>query len=565
MNKRTITFIVGIVLSCSFFSFGQKKYLHSSWQFFYPEKNSWFKATVPGTIHTDLFNNKLIPEPFYQDNENKLQWISKQAWTYKTQFQYQAPAQDTVYIVFEGLDTYADVWLNEKHILSAHNMFTAYTVPIATSLFKKNNELKITFYSNEKIADSIAQTSILKYPCENNRNRIRKAQYHFGWDFAPRFITQGIWKHIYITHKKETFAKAQYSDYTFHSEDDSIGQSFYFKKNGKPIFISGANWVPADVFLPNIKKEKYRQLLGYAHEAGIKMLRVWGGGIYEDDYFYTLCDSLGIAVWQDFMFAGAMYAADTAMLQNIKEEATYQIQRLRKHKCIVLWCGNNEIDEAWHNWGWQKQYAINENDSMRLWESYKKIFHDLLPSLVKEYDSARPYITSSPLYGWGKSKSMTHGDSHYWGMWWGLQPINIMQKKIPRFMSEYGMQAMPHISTLNKICGYMARDTNDIYVRAHQKHPTGFANLNTYLQMEQYSINNIQQYIESTQTLQDKAIQTALSAHIESSPYCMGSLLWQFNDCWPAISWSIIDYYGKKKKSFYTVKKLNTKIYNNKQ
>lgn len=565
MSKFTIGFLVVIVLLCSFFSFGQRKYLHDNWLFFYPQKNTWFKANVPGTIHTDLLKNKLIPEPFYQDNENKLQWISKQVWTYKNRFQYQAPAQDTVYIVFEGLDTYADVWLNEKHILSAHNMFTAYTVPIATSFFKKNNELKITFYSNENIADSIAQTSILKYPCENNRNRIRKAQYHFGWDFAPRFITQGIWRNIYITHKKESFANAQYSDYTFHSEDDSIGKSFYFKKNGKPIFMSGANWVPADVFLPNIKKEKYRKLLLYAHEAGIKILRVWGGGIYEDDYFYTLCDSLGIAVWQDFMFAGAMYAADTAMLQNIKEEATYQIQRLRKYKCIVLWCGNNEIDEAWHNWGWQKQFAINENDSIKLWESYKKIFHELLPSLVKKYDSARPYIASSPLYGWGKTKSMTHGDSHYWGMWWGLQPINIMQQKIPRFMSEYGMQAMPHINTLKEICGYIATDTNDNYLRTHQKHPTGFANLNTYLQLENYNIDNIQEYIESTQTLQDKAIQTALSTHIQASPYCMGSLLWQFNDCWPAISWSIIDYYGNKKKAFYTVQKLNRKIYDKKQ
>ncbi|MBK8683552.1 MAG: hypothetical protein IPN26_00455 [Bacteroidetes bacterium] len=195
--------------------------------------------------------------------------------------------------------------------------------------------------------------------------------------------------------------------------------------------MKGANWVPADVFLPRITKNRYRQLLIAAKEAHFNMLRVWGGGIYEDDDFYTLCDSLGIYVWQDFMFAGAMYPGDPDFLQNVKEEAKQQILRLRKHPCIVLWCGNNEIDEAWNNWGWQKQFEISANDSMRLWKEYATLFHEVLPELVRQYDSGRAYISTSPLYGWGREKSMTHGDSHFGDCGGASSLLALCEKKSP--------------------------------------------------------------------------------------------------------------------------------------
>lgn len=129
------------------------------------------------------------------------------------------------------------------------------------------------------------------------------------------------------------------------------------------------------------------------------------------------------------MFAGAMYPGDSSFLENVKQEVTDNILRLRKHKCIVLWCGNNEIDEAWHNWGWKEQYHLTSADSTKLWNDYRTLFHELIPSLVKQYDSGRQYIASSPLYGWGRQQSMTHGDSHYWGMWWGMDSISMMSKK----------------------------------------------------------------------------------------------------------------------------------------
>jgi beta-mannosidase len=537
----------------------QSQFLHSNWQFKNTKESIWYPATVPGTIHTDLLSNNLIPDPFYGKNETDLQWISLQDWEYQTSFDLNEKSSlgKKIFLQFEGLDTYAAVYLNNQLIRHTANMFRTYHIEINRLLKAKNNTLRIVFFSTEKMADHLANKTKTIYPCENNRHFVRKAQYHFGWDWAPRFITCGIWRNVKLIYKEEEKAPAaQYSNVKLIQQNDSIGQSFYFTVDGKPTFMKGANWIPADVFLPSITKEKYRSLLITAKEAGMNMLRVWGGGIYEDDYFYDLCDSLNIYIWQDFMFAGAMYPGDASSLENIKLEAIDNIIRLRKHKCIVLWCGNNEIDEAWHNWGWQKQFKISKADSTKLWIEYKKIFHEVLPALVKQYDSGRTYIPSSPLYGWGRQQSMTHGDSHYWGMWWGLDSIKIMQRKIPRFMSEYGMQAMPDFESVKLFLLPDAMDTSSSEMKNHQKHPTGFQTLSKYVQMENIPVTDFQTFITGTQELQSRAIATALTAQLNSNGRCMGSLLWQYNDCWPVCSWSIVDYYGRKKKGYETMKKI---------
>ena len=557
MKKFWKLLIVLSIFLCSHpFIFCQSYLLNYNWQFKNTSENKWYAAEVPGTVHTDLLANKLISDPFYKDNENKLQYIGTQNWEYKTSFDVEENklSAENIILQFDGLDTYAEVFLNNKLLLQSDNMFRTYRVEIKEQLHAKNNILHIIIYSAEKKSDSIALSKKIKYPCENNRNHVRKAQYHFGWDWAPRLITGGIWRNVHLIYGSKTNETIpQYSKVKLIQELDSIGQSFYFTVDGTPTFMKGANWIPADVFLPRISKVKYRNLLIAAKDAGMNMLRVWGGGIYEDDYFYDLCDTLGIYIWQDFMFAGAMYPADEYSLNNIKQEAIDNIRRLRKHKCIVLWCGNNEIDEAWHNWGWQKQFNISQKDSIVLWQEYQQIFHKLLPSLVKEYDSGRAYIASSPLYGWGRQKSMTHGDSHYWGMWWGMDSISKMKQKIPRFMSEYGMQAMPNMESILKFAEKKDLDTASIAIKTHQKHPTGFQTLNKYLQMENIIVNDFRSFITGTQELQSRAIETAITAQINSNGRCMGSLLWQFNDCWPVCSWSIIDYYGNKKKAYYTL------------
>jgi beta-mannosidase len=566
-NKVFAVLLITILMSSSFSS-AQTILLNSNWQFRQVNTKQWYKATVPGTVHTDLLSNNLIPPPYYGNSESKLQWINKANWEYQTTFSVTnlMLQQSDVQLVFEGLDTYCKVYLNNVEILNANNMFRTWKVQVSHLLKLKENHLKLVFTSAELIADSLAAASSIKLPCENNRNYVRKAQYHFGWDFAPKFITCGIWRKVQLlvpnqnitkTSIKRTIQGHNWSNKNVQliQEKDSIGQSFYFTINGKPTFIKGANWVPADMFLPSITYSRYKKLLVAAKQAGMNMLRVWGGGIYEDEIFYNLCDSLGIMVWQDFMFAGAIYPTDSGFIENVKHEMIDNLKRLTKHPCIVLWCGNNEIDEAWHNWGWQKEYHLSNADSSKLWKAYQQLFHELLPSLVKQY-SSKPYITTSPLYGWGRQQSITHGDSHYWGVWWGLQPIEKYQEKIPRFMSEYGMQALPNKESLQQFIPLQEMDTTSNSMRAHQKHPTGFQTLSIYLKQNNLTANTFEEYIGATQTLQANALSTAITAHLAAQPRCMGTMLWQLNDCWPGISWSIIDYYGNKKKAYESVRKL---------
>lgn len=531
--------------------------LNTHWKFREVNTHQWLKATVPGTVHTDLMNNLKIPDPFLFNNEQKVQWVSTKDWEYVKTFSLPSNFKNkqNIELVFEGLDTYATVFLNNKLVLNANNMFRIWRINISNELITELNTLKIIFKSAEYVTDSLEKKSTIKRPSENNRNYVRKAQYNFGWDFAPKLITCGIWRNVRIEISREEPVIIAKNNVQLIQEKDSIGESFYFTINGKPTFIKGANWVPADVFLPRISKSKYRNLLLAAKQAGINMLRVWGGGIYEDDYFYSLCDSLNILVWQDFMFAGAMYPAGENDIENIKHEVIDNIKRLNKFKCIAVWCGNNEIDEAWKNWGWQKQFNIFKKDSAFLWKEYEKIFHQLLPQLVKEYAVCKNYISSSPKIGWGRKESMTHGDSHYWGVWWGMEPIETYKQKIPRFMSEYGMQSLPSLKTVSLFAGRNT-DTSSLFLKSHQKHPTGFSNINNYLIQEKLIYKSFKDYIEVTQILQSKALETAISSHLKAQPKCMGTMLWQFNDCWPGVTWSIIDFYGNKKKAFYTVQKL---------
>jgi beta-mannosidase len=309
-------------------------------------------------------------------------------------------------------------------------------------------------------------------------------------------------------------------------------------------------------FLPRAKKlNLYRKLIRSAKEANINMLRVWGGGVYEDDAFYDLCDEYGIMVWQDFMFAGAMYPGDEHFLKNVEEEVRYQVQRLRRHPSIVLWCGNNEIDEAWHNWGWQKQYGYSAADSAKLWNDYKKIFHQLIPDILKELDPQRPYWPSSPSLGWGREQAYNQGDVHYWGVWWGREPVEKYNEKVGRFNSEYGMQAFPDMKTIRQIARPNELDTSSAAMKAHQKHPFGYPNIKMYIENKFRTPKSFDDLVYVSQLMQADAIKTAIEAHRRNMPNTMGTMFWQWNDCWPVVSWSAVDYYGRKKALFYETKR----------
>jgi beta-mannosidase len=538
--------------------------LNKNWQFRNQKEKKWYKATVPGTVHTDLLANKLIPDPFYRDNESKLQWIDGADWEYRTLFNVTKKilTSGRVELNFKGLDTYADVYLNGHLILQANNMFRHWMIPVEGFLKLSNNILLIRFSSAQRKADSIAKSKLPLILPDNNRVYVRKAQYHFGWDWGPKFVGCGIWKTVTLSVPRRGATKRSKAERPFANliqQKDSIGTSFYFEKDGKPIYCKGANWIPADVFLPRIKKEDYRRMLQSAKDANMNMLRVWGGGVYEADEFYELCDSLGILVWQDFMFAGGMYPGDEAFMKNVREEVKYQIKRLRHHPCIVLWCGNNEIDEAWHNWGWQKQFNLHGADSAKVWNDYKRLFEDSLKKWVDEFDGTRPYISTSPKFGWGNKKSFTEGDSHYWGVWWGLEDWEAFENKTGRFVSEYGMQAMPNWSTVKSFTDSTDRYLYSPVIQSHQKANDGFKKLNHYL--NRYFIDStklkklsLEDYTYLTQCLQYYILKNSIAVHRSKYPANMGTLLWQLNDCWPVASWSITDYSRQPKAAWYAVK-----------
>ena len=537
--------------------------INKGWQFSKQGANKWYPAQVPGTIHTDLFLNKQIPDPYYRDNEKKLKWIDTENWEYKTSFAADASLLDkkNIELVFDGLDTYADVYLNGRLILSADNMFRQWRVEVK-KILKVKNELLIRFYSAKNKVDSISKSKLPFVLPDNSRVYARKAQYHFGWDWGPTFITCGIWKNIHLEGFNEALIEKPFFNprkVELVQEPDSIGRSFYFKIDGKPVYMKGANYIPSEVFLPRLKKEDYRKIILSAKEANMNMLRVWGGGVYEDEAFYDLCDEYGIMVWQDFMFAGGMVPGDEDFFNNVKEEVKYQVKRLRHHPCIVVWCGNNEVDEAWKNWGWQKQFNLHGSDSAKVWNDYKKLFIDSLPVWVEKWDGTRPYISTSPMNGWGRANSFTEGDSHYWGVWWGLQDIDVFETKTGRFVSEYGMEGMPNYSTIEKFTDPKDRFLFSDVLKAHQKHPTGYQNIQSYL--ERYFLDStkvkklsLEEYTYLSQCLQYYSLKNIIAIHRSKYPVNMGTLLWQLNDCWPVCSWSITDYSRQPKAAWYAVK-----------
>jgi beta-mannosidase len=538
--------------------------LNTNWKFSKQSENKWYRAKVPGTVHTDLLFNKLIPDPYFRDNEKKLQWIGKEDWNYQTEFSVDNSVlmKKNIELVFDGLDTYAEVYLNGQLILSADNMFRQWRVDVK-NILKTKNTLFIHFASALNKADSMAKADLpLIIPADNTRIYARKAQYHFGWDWGPVFITSGIWKNVYLEAFDKRPEEKQFVNkriIELVQEPDSIGKTFYFKIDGKPVYMKGANYIPSDMFLPRLTKEDYRKIILSAKEANMNMLRVWGGGIYEDDAFYDLCDEYGIMIWQDFMFAGGMVPGDEHFFDNVREEVKYQIKRLRHHPSIVLWCGNNEVDEAWHNWGWQNQFKLHGKDSAKIWNDYKRLFQDSLPVWVNEWDGTRPYTSTSPLNGWGRAKSFTEGDSHYWGVWWGLQDIEVFEKKTGRFVSEYGMQAMPNYSTT--LSNTISQDRwlfSDV-LKVHQKHPTGYQNIQSYLHRYFLDSNKVKKlslenYTYLTQCLQYYCFKNIIAIHRSKYPVNMGTLLWQHNDCWPVASWSITDYSRQPKAAWYGVK-----------
>jgi beta-mannosidase len=612
-------------------------------------KDRWYPATVPGVIHTDLLANKIIEDPFWETNEIKLQWIELENWDYQTSFEITDQELDyqNIEIVFEGLDTYADVFLNGKAVLSSFNMFRTWKADVRDNLKEGENQLMVKFRSPILENQQKVKGYPVKLPSGNETveiqvsNFTRKAAYHFGWDWGPRFVGCGIWRPVHlefwnevrikdvfcrtseltsesanikvqleveslnttsayynisINERTEAFSlkpgkntvaidypvanpklwwpnglgepfmydleievikdKKLIDSHLAHfgirtveliNEPDADGTSYYFEVNDHPVFMKGANYIPQDIFLPSVTPDRYKKLISDAKSANMNMLRVWGGGIYENDLFYDLCDQNGILVWQDFMFAGSMYPDLKGFKSNVKGEVVDNIKRLRSHPCIALWCGNNEIEVAWGNWGWQKTFGYSEEDSLMIWNNYVSIFREMIPEQVSHLDPDRQYVSTSPLSNWGKSENFNHSSMHYWGVWHGKEPFENFKTNVGRFMAEYGFQSFPAMSTIRKFASESSFSLDAPTMANRQKSYIGNGMIKTYTERWYGETETFEEFVHLSQMVQAEGIKMAIKAHRMNKPYCMGTLFWQFNDCWPGPSWSSLDYYGTYK------------------
>ena len=335
------------------------------------------------------------------------------------------------------------------------------------------------------------------------------------------------------------------------AEEDEHGQSFYFDVNGIPVYMKGANYIPQHSLQNRVTDAHYENLLQDVVDANMNMLRVWGGGIYENDVFYDLCDKKGILVWQDFMYACAMYPGDEAFLENAKQEAEDQLVRLRNHPSIVLWCGNNENNEGWHNWGWQDGKTQAQKD--KIWGDYLKLFDSILPAEVAKHTQL-DYWESSPKYGRGNPKYQFEGDAHDWWVWHDGYPFEHFEDFVPRFMSEFGFQSFPSMDAMKFINHSKEIQIDTEGMRSHQKHHRGYELIDLYMERDYKVPENDEDYVYVSQLVQARGIRMGIEAHRRAKPYNMGTLYWQLNDCWPGISWSSIDHFGNWKALHYEAK-----------
>lgn len=619
--------------------------LNDGWRLVSAAFQDTISSQVPGNVIYDLYNASIIPDPYHRDNASGVLSYCKHSYTYTLVFNWKNNDYKNHNLIFDGIDTYASIFLNGHKLGETNNMFRKWEFDVSPCLKEGKNQLLVHLRSPLKTVDSLASADSLILP--ESFAYMRKAAFQFGWDWAPEIPAVGIWRDVklkswdnvslkninvvadsinsdlailsvYADIQADTLRECQISftvdssvtltkrvrlsennnrihfkykirnpqlwqpagmgkqhlykadfklsangrsisrsvkfgvrDIKLVREKDSVGETFFFRVNGKRVFARGANYVPMDVFL---MKSNYKALLLDARHAGFNMLRVWGGGIYESERFYELCDSLGIMVWQDFMFACALYPGDSKFLANVEQEVKYQYGRLSSHPCIALWCGNNEVKNAWFDWGWQKQFQWPPVDSASIWNNNRILFDSLIPLWLDEAGNRTCYLSSSPVWGWGHEQSLTEGDNHYWGVWWGEEPFESYYKHTGRFMSEFGFQSWPSLSSIRKFSHPEDRHIGSKVMKAHQKHPFGDRLIREYMDSYTGISEEFDEYARRSQMLQASGIGNAIR-WFRVNPRCGGSLYWQFNDAWPAISWSSRDYYGGLKALHYVAKR----------
>ncbi|MFT4198926.1 MAG: glycoside hydrolase family 2 TIM barrel-domain containing protein [Pseudoxanthomonas sp.] len=635
----------------------------------HPQVAKWLPAQVPGTVQTDLIAAGVVPDPFLRDNEGLIQWVGLSDWQYRTRFQADAAtlAREHVELVFDGLDTLAEVRLNGEKILDAANMFRRWRVDARPLLKRGDNLLEITFRSPvEALRPWLAKqpyglpgtydSMFGDEPAGRNSSiYVRKAPYQFGWDWGPRIINAGIWKDValqawdaarvddlHIAQQRVDAGAAQLEAqvtveagrsgplqvdvqvldpdgrevarlreertvdagsnridlplriaqprrwfpagygaqdrYTFvatlrdaagdsqqlkrvtglrsvelRREKDQWGKSMAIVVNGIPVFAKGANLIPLDSFPSRVTEATMRRTLQDARDANMNMLRMWGGGHYQDERFYDIADELGIMIWQDFMFGGGVPPYDVEFRENTRQEAVEQVRRLRDHPSIVLWCGNNEVQVGWENWGdsVKLKQSLDPEERSRIERGMTTLFGSVLREAVKDNSPGTPYWATSPGTDFdGAADQSDDGDMHYWKVWGGpALPVTEYMNVTPRFMSEYGLQSFPDMRTIRAFAQEGDLQPESPVMRAHQKFDKGNGNqrLLLYIRREFGEPKDFESFVYLSQLMQAEGIAIAAEHHRASRPRTMGSLYWQLNDVWPVASWSSVDYYGRWK------------------
>ncbi|MEU7467435.1 glycoside hydrolase family 2 protein [Streptomyces sp. NPDC044984] len=596
-------------------------------------------ASVPGCVHTDLLAAGLIPDPFLGRSETEVAWVGRRDWTYETELTAGAGAHERTDLVFDGLDTVAEVLLDGRTLGRTRNMHRSYRFDV-TGL---SGRLTVRFASAYAEAEAVRGTlgdrpGAYAEPYQY----VRKMACSFGWDWGPTLVTAGIWRPVRLEHWStarisrvrplvtvedgvgqvelavdversrggaplaveagvggvraraeldgtEGTVRLRVPDVRlwwprgygeqplydveltlFDGEDaldswrrrigfrtvgldtsaDARGTGFTLVVNEERLFARGVNWIPDDVFPSRITRERYRRRLEQAAGAGVDLVRVWGGGIYESEDFYDACDELGLLVWQDFPFACAAYPEEQPLRGEVEAEARENVVRLMPHPSLVLWNGNNENLWGFRDWDWEPGLA---GDSWG--EGY---YLGVLPRIVAESDPTRPYTAGSPWSGsWRHHPNdPAHGTHHSWEVW-NRADYADYRLHVPRFVAEFGWQAPPAYATLRRALPGEELAPDSPGMLHHQKADDGNGKLERGL-ARHFAVpeGDFDRWHYLTQVNQARAIAAGIEHWRSHWPVCAGTVVWQLNDCWPVTSWAAIDGDGREKPLYHELRRL---------
>ena len=641
-----------------------KQTLNGVWKMKEAGTTTSYDTKVPGSVLACLLEEKAIKDPYFRKNEYEVRDLFYKDFEFSREFEAdsQLLAQECLDLVCFGLDTLADVYMNDILIASVNNMHRTYRFPVKEYLRPGKNSIRIYLHSTLEYMDSINADENkeihLIMDAMKNHQYLRKAHSMFGWDWGAQLPDAGIFRDIQIeaysvarlteaviTQKHEdkitvviekgiqvTDSAIQkieknpeyllisvtltdsatgeivgksraYVDelgqvnpvsilvenpklwwpngfgqqplyklnvdlimndiimdskeytiglrtLTISTQKDQWGSEFAFCVNGIKIFTKGANYIPEDCVYPWITKEKVEHLIKSSVRANYNCLRVWGGGYYPSDEFYELCNQNGLIVWQDLMFACNIYDVTEEFADNIVQEAIDNAARLRHHPCLGIWCGNNEIESAWHHW------ANFQDHSPYLRADYIKQFEYLLPKAIKETDDQTFFWPSSPSSGgcFDDPDDENRGDNHYWDVWHGQKPFSDYRKHYFRFCSEFGFQSFPCSKTVNTFTIEEDRNIFSPVMESHQKNGVANGKILYYISENFRYPEGFDHLLYVSQVLQAVAIKSGVEHWRRNRGRCMGTLYWQINDNWPVASWSSIDYYGRWKALHYMAK-----------